>query len=348
MSSTELPLLMHVLLVLCAIGLVLAFLWDFFRPPSPNKLSPASEQEVVDEDKQDSKKPNTQQRVIAGIFIVLALIAMFYKFFLLPSHLEQTSLLFIGIPALLGILLALSPRSSSLQAQVAKAISIALLASMMFAWEGWICVLMSAPLFYVVGALIAAVIDAGKPKKPLQCSLLLLTFVMSLEGVLPGLTFPTTERVSIRQTVAMMPNEVGRALERPPSFRTHLPALLNIGFPVPLGGVKSGSEQNATYIIHFGPGEGRPPGDLVMRQTQYKTHYREFTAIKDTTHIRHWLSWQKSQVSWKSISPTQTQVTWTVVFNRALSPAWYFAPIEKFFVAEATRYLINSQIRDAI
>jgi len=78
------------------------------------------------------------------------------------EHLEQTSLLFIGIPAILAIVVALTPRAKSLTGGIMKAITIALLLSGPILGEGFICILMAAPLFYLVGAIVGAVIKRSK------------------------------------------------------------------------------------------------------------------------------------------------------------------------------------------
>ena len=72
---------------------------------------------------------------------------------------EQTSALFIGLPALLAIGLALSPPPKTASGIVMKGITFFLLLSGALLAEGFICIIMAAPIFYFVGFLISVPID---------------------------------------------------------------------------------------------------------------------------------------------------------------------------------------------
>lgn len=72
-------------------------------------------------------------------------------------HLETTSLMFIGIPTMLAILFVFSVRPESAMGTAMTGITFALLLSAMVFGEGTICILMAAPIFYIVGAIIASV-----------------------------------------------------------------------------------------------------------------------------------------------------------------------------------------------
>ena len=76
---------------------------------------------------------------------------------LIVAHsLQQTAALFVGIPALLAIVVVfmVSPRSAT--GVACKAVTVGLLVSLLFLGEGMLCVVMSAPLFYAVAVAIAA------------------------------------------------------------------------------------------------------------------------------------------------------------------------------------------------
>ena len=78
---------------------------------------------------------------------------------LVAQGLQQTAALFVGIPALLAILVvfAVSPRSAT--GVACKAVTVGLLVSLLFLGEGILCVVMSAPLFYLVAVVIASIMD---------------------------------------------------------------------------------------------------------------------------------------------------------------------------------------------
>jgi hypothetical protein len=67
-----------------------------------------------------------------------------------------------------------------------------------------------------------------------------------------------------------------------------------------------------------------------------------FTTESDTSHIVHWLSWRESHVAWRPAGAGRTEVTWTLLYDRELDPAWYFGPFERYAVRLATGYLLDT------
>ena len=90
---------------------------------------------------------------LAALIGAVALASLAYR--LLVDHgLQQTAALFVGIPALLAIVVvfAVSPRSAT--GVACKAVTVGLLVSLLFLGEGMLCVVMSAPLFYLIAVAI--------------------------------------------------------------------------------------------------------------------------------------------------------------------------------------------------
>ena len=79
----------------------------------------------------------------------MAVASLAYKL-IFYQQLQQTAALFVGIPALLAIVVVLfvSPRSAT--GVACKAVTVGLLVSLFFLGEGVLCVVMSAPIFYGV------------------------------------------------------------------------------------------------------------------------------------------------------------------------------------------------------
>ncbi len=85
-------------------------------------------------------------------FLVMAIASgcMMYRI-LVMRHLEQTSLLFVGIPVLLAVIISFTPKAKTTAGGIIKAISLALLLSAPLLGEGFICILMAAPIFIAAG-----------------------------------------------------------------------------------------------------------------------------------------------------------------------------------------------------
>ena len=169
------------------------------------------------------------------IFLVfaVAVAGILYRIVVL-GRLEQTSLLFIGIPAVLAVLVALTPKAETTSGAILRGITIALLLSGVLLGEGFICIVMASPLFYVVGLFVAGIIEWSRKRHnaTLSCVLLILA-PMSVEGITPWLSFDRNETVQASQIVNASTLEVERALDRSPRTDLPLPPYLRMGFPRP-------------------------------------------------------------------------------------------------------------------
>jgi hypothetical protein len=270
---------------------------------------------------------------------------------LLVQHsLEQTAALFIGLPTVLAVVLALTPNAKSATGMAMKGVTLALLMCGPILAEGFICVVMSAPLFYLIAAVIGVLTDRARRKRKsagLYSLVLVPLLLSSLEGTTPELTFRTREVVTVRKLVAGSPADVERALAATPRFEAPLPPFLRLKFPLPAMSRGEGLMPGAERVIHFAGGEGKP-GDLTLRVTGHAPNRVTFTAASDTSHIAHWLTWRTADVAWRPAAAGTTEVTWTLVYDRELDPAWYFGPWERYATGLAAEYLIDTVATPAV
>lgn len=284
-----------------------------------------------------------RSRVVA--IIVAVTVASFFYRWLVWHRLEQTSLLFIGIPALLAILTTLLARPRSTMGMLFMVMTIALLVSGIFLGEGFICILMASPLFFAAAAIVGAINDwareRDKPSETTMSLLLLLVLLpLSLEGTRATLSFPREETVRREVVVAAPAEEVARRMAGTPRFESELPAFLRLGFPRPVAARGAGDQIGDLRVIHFAGGEGKP-GDLVMKVAAADANMVEFREVSDSSHVAHWLKWETARFEWQPLADGRTLVTCTVQYRRLLDPAWYFKPWEQYAVGLSTEYLIQ-------
>jgi hypothetical protein len=281
------------------------------------------------------------QWTVAGLAIASAVFAGLYR----TSErmgMVHTSAMFIGIPAVLAIILAMTPKAKSATGAILKGITFVLLIMAPLVGEGVVCILMAAPLFYFVGVAVGASIDWSRKRRNITlscCALALLP--MSLEGVVPQLTFDRLETVSETAVVAGTPDDVERALAASPKLNTPMPGVFaKVGFPRPLRAWGEGLEVGDRRTIHFEAAEGAPEGDVVMRVSEHGPGLARFEAVSDSTKVGKWLRWDDSMVTWRAVDAAHTEVTWRIEFERQLDPVWYFGPWERVAVRDAARFLI--------
>jgi hypothetical protein len=290
----------------------------------------------------EERRIGVAQWTLIALVVAFAVGGILYHV-LMQHDLGHSAAMFIGIPAVLAILLALTPKAKSVTGGILKGITLALLIIAPLLGEGYLCILMASPLFYIVGIIVGVAVDGVRRgrKATLSCVALVL-LPMSMEGVIPALSFNRNQTVEAGSIVDAPANLVEQRLASSPDLTTGLPAALRIGFPRPLEATGSGLDVGATRTIHFAGAEGDPPGDLVMRVTEHRPGYVRFQSVSDGSKLTQWIAWQSSEVEWRQMDEAHTQVMWRVHFERQLDPAWYFAPLERAAVYQAARYLIQA------
>ncbi len=294
--------------------------------------------------------PSQKTRMWTTICISAAIVSVLYRLLVL-GYKEQSALLFIGIPLILSLLLAQTPKPKSTTGVIMKGTTLSLLLFGILLFEGLICILMAAPLFYLVAAIIGAIITRHQKRKgqdskwygdKMNCTCVAVIALTSLEGVTETLSFDRAEVVVVKQEVSISAGEVMQVLAAAPEFdEAELPLFLKLGFPLPKEVGGEGLAIGDERVIHFAGGEG-DPGDVVVRVVESSSNRVVFRLVKDESHIDHWLTWK--EIAWEvnENSAGNNEVSITMSYDRKLDPAWYFKPVERYGVKKAGEYFIES------
>lgn len=289
---------------------------------------------------------------VATVIVAVAIASLAYRA-IMWNGLQQTAALFVGIPALLAVVVVFGVPPRSAVGVAVKAVTVGLLVSLLFLGEGLLCVAMSAPLFYAVAVAIARAMQWGaEPEKAgarFFSFVFVLAFVpMSLEGVTSLTTIDRGASITQSKIVRAEPDAIRRALFEPPRFERVLPLYLRAGFPQAIG-TRIERRPDATYwVVTIRGGEmrlnGMEPrsGELVLRLEEQRPGYVRWRAVSDTSHTTHFLTWQDIVVEWSKAGDCRTKVSWTLGYQRGLDPAWYFGPWERYAVTLAAMYLIDT------
>ncbi len=301
----------------------------------------------MSETDEQARKIQPAQWGVVAVIVAFAAGAFLYKL-LMHEQLGHSAAMFLGVPAVLAILLALAPRAKTATGGILKGITLALLVVAPLLGEGYLCILMASPLFYVVGLVVGLAVDRQRRKRDATLSCVALFLLpMCLEGVIPQLTFNRTQSVEVRSVIPAPAGAVELALAQGLNVNAPLPLGLRVGFPRPLRAWGEGLAIGDTRTIHFAGAEGDPPGDLLMRVEERHPGYARFETVSDASKLTQWVRWTSSEVEWKALDEGHTTVTWRIDFERQLDPAWYFTPWERAAVREAAAYLIAADATPA-
>jgi hypothetical protein len=286
------------------------------------------------------------QWILVAFIIAYTAASILYKV-LMHRGLGHSGAMFIGLPAIIAIVLAFAPPARTVTGGIAKGITFALLFLAPLLGEGYLCILIASPIFYFVGVLIGLAIDHSRRRTTTFSCIAVVLLPMCLEGVVPQLTFNRAETVTATRIIDAPADSIERTLAQSPDIRQPLPRFLRIGFPHPLATSGTGLEIGDTRTIHFSGAEGDPPGDLVVRVTERRPGYARLDTVSDSSKLTQWIRWTSSEVEWHPIDATHTRVTWTIHFDRELDPVWYFTPWERFAVSRAAAYMITANATPA-
>lgn len=289
---------------------------------------------------------------LAAIIAAVSVAAMAFRLIVMQGQ-DQTAALFVGIPALVAVVVifAVSPRSA--KGVAFKAVTVGLLVSLIFLGEGVLCVLMSAPLFYGIALVVVLVVEAGRRQFPrhdsrtITCVAALAILPLALEGVTGATTIGRESSVTVTRVVDAPEEAVQRALFETPRFDRTLPPYLRAGFPRPeMTRIERGPVPR--WVIRMRGGEmrldGMEPraGDLVLALDAVSSRMVRWRAVSDDSHMTHFLRWRESTVTWAPVGAGATSVTWTLTYSRDLDPSWYFGWWERYAASLAADYLITA------
>lgn len=277
--------------------------------------------------------------------VVLILVIASLAFRLLNEYkLEQTSLLFIGVPALIALLvIKYTNKPKSSYAVMFYVVTIFLLLLGVLFGEGLICLVIMSPLFYGVGALMIAIINAVNKLDNKKIKGLVVIPILILTSQAYEINSPLETQI-ISSTIMVQGDKTFSELNTSPNFQKNLPSFFKIGFPKPIAIVGTGTEVcNAREIQFLSNTKGL--GSLKLKIKEASSSRLVFEVVSDDTHIAHWLSYKEISVDLNKTG-NNTEITWTTNFTCDLGPSWYFEPLENAAIKLMNEHLIHSYFQN--
>lgn len=289
--------------------------------------------------------------VLVGLFAALLAVKV-----LEAGGLEQTALFYVGVPAVLAVTVALTARPGTATGTAMVGVTIGLALAGPLLDEGVVCLVMAAPLFYLVAGLIGFAVDADRRDRGLAgIALLPLLAVVALTGAeaVPGAASRDTAADSVI-VVEATPAEVRAALAVTPQFDRDLPPFLRLGFPRPVAASGAGLAVGDERAIEFTQRRSLALLPRPARDRTIELHVVEsvpgrvvFDVVADTTLAR-WMDLRRSVVTWRPVGDGRTEVRWSLEYRRTFDPAWYFGPLQRYAAEEAAGHLLREVVVDSL
>ena len=306
-----------------------------------------------------TEKKSIQLKRNKKLIIIAILLSAFTGIvigYLRKRGLDGTALLYIGVPTIIGLAFATSSSSSkSAVGSTLKAITFIILISGPLLQEGFICMIIAAPIFYIVGALAAWPFDNYRKKKVREQDasrlnmfiLPALLLTMSMEGVTDYTTFDRHNTIERTQVIGKSVAEIKSKLAQNRSVPSPDSLFANF-FPRPdvfhSQGLAEGDKHwiDVSYVKWIYWYEKK--GSAIFEVTENKPGYIKFKLKSDNSYIHSYLDWGDVTVLFKPVTNNSTRVTWKINFTRKLDPAWYVQPMQRYSVGVLADTLTASLI----
>ncbi len=318
------------------------------------------------QDRANSRAVTLAQKQLVGFILVLALVNIAYRL-VYATGFQRTAALYVGMPTMLAIGLALLPRSTSATAMLLRGSTLAMLIACVILPEGLLCLLFAVPLVALIAVIVGRRVDRARaseqPQGPALMVVALPLLLLSCEGVISS-PFDTNDSATASLTVAATPDAVARALALPPNFDHELPVFLAVGFNRPPSATGSGIElgDHRTIVFNGGTHDDHPLRLFGLTGERSVDHQSEmhlrviesgpgrvvFGIEDDMTMLSRWVDLQRAVVTWSALDSTTTEVSWTLEYDRRLFPTAYFAPLQRYGMDRAAEYLLETVVDDQL
>lgn len=278
----------------------------------------------------------------------------------LDSRFAQTSLFYCLIPYLIGVVIYIfipQPQGWSKSKRFARhllAALIVMLASSAILFEGFLCVLMAAPIYLFFASLTFAFgrehpnYDSKSVGNVFRVSIVpVIIAILSIEGLTDKTSFPREEVITRTQVLNLTPEQIHANLAQPVHMDAKRSKFLSL-FPLPEKVEAHKFAQGETHKAFF---TYRRWGFTNVHKGETWLHMKtveplkiETEVTKDTSYFSHYLNIHGTQIDMAPKTDGTTEVTLTIRYRRKLDPAWYFGPMQRKAMRESADYLLANVI----
>lgn len=297
----------------------------------------------------------THRTITLLLFAAAATVAIRILFHI---EIHSTAVLYVAVPFFIAlglIVFTRSPQGEDLRSSYLRLMResmIVFLATSVFLHEGFLCVLFFIPIYIVVVTIvfiIAAIYNHAKSSTGKLYSSILpaLVIASSIEGVIPEFTFPTRYNVSTTHVIPLTPEEIRHNLVKPMHIDRSDNAMLSM-FPMPYridaGSLEEGDVHRIYYRYDKWVFTNSHEGIAELLVAHADEHNIEMEVLNDTSYISSYMQAIGTRINMVPVDDKHTQVTLTITYDRLLSPAWYFGPLESYAMKKMSELLLKEVI----
>jgi hypothetical protein len=279
---------------------------------------------------------------------------------LLDSEFRGSGLLYLGVPFLIAIALhqfmprpprAEEGRNMRQGLVMLRDGTVVMLATSAILFEGFLCVLMFLPIFWLAMGLmllITHLTERQRDEHGMKVYLLpALLALLAVEGVSPQLSFSRHELVTRSLIVDASPAAIKAHLAKPIRFSAQDNLFLSL-FPLPDGAFTGSLNQGDIHRLHFTYRRwfvtNVHKGEMHVRLAEVSDQRIRTEIIRNDAYLSHYMVVDSTQVDMVPLPGGKTRVSLSVRYTRLLDPYWYFGPMQRYAIEKSADYLLGNVI----
>ncbi len=279
--------------------------------------------------------------------------------FLLDSRFGQSTLVYLLVPFVLSLAIYYFVPSATGDSTIARYLNhmrimtVAFLLTSAFLFEGFICVLMFMPIYYVVvsiGFLVAGLASKKKPdhRDTFKAYALPAVFlVMVSEGLFPATTIPREQSVSYTAYSPLSIDQLKANMAQPVTFDAQRNWFLEL-FPLPDQIEAASLGEGDVHRLHFTYRRwlvtNSHRGEMHIRIAKVGEREIATEIIRNDSYLASYLQVHGTNIHFAPAAEGGTNIRLEVRSRRLLDPAWYFAPMQRFATKQSARFFIETII----
>jgi hypothetical protein len=273
---------------------------------------------------------------------------------LLDSQFGNGTLVYLVVPFALSMAIYFFVPRSGRETLGARFLNHLRLATILFLatsallFEGFICVLMFMPIYYlgVSFAFLVAWIAERSGNNRIRASALPLLFaVLALEGLVPATTFERERTSSFTADSPLSVTQLKTNLARPITFAAERDWFLEL-FPLPdrveAGRLGEGDIHRLHFTYRRWLVTNVHQGEMHLRIAKVGAREIETEIVRDDSYLSHYLKVHGTRIRLAPLPGGGTRIRLEVRYRRLLDPAWYFGPLQERATRQSARFFIET------
>ncbi|WP_244871950.1 hypothetical protein [Catellatospora sp. TT07R-123] len=253
----------------------------------------------------------------------------------------DSAMVFVGLPMLLAIALTLTT-VRNVYGHVTKIVTIVLLITAVYLHEGFICVVLAAPLVYAVALGVTAIVQAIRRGRRVYALVLPLLLISGGEGLAPEARVNPEQATAVVRVLPLTVDEVtARLTEGPQPTALRSTTLRMLSMPTPLQVEGDGLDLGDRWMFAYHGSAHGPGGHIVTEVTERSAQHVGFGFVEDTTINARWFHWRHAEITWRAVDAGHTEVTLDLAYERRLDPFWYFGPLQETLMHSGGEHLLD-------